>query len=321
MDLLRVRRAGGTGPLALETAAKKGRARARSLGAYGRPCERASDRPSPPRATGSSARGGMRPDANTTVPLRPLGPTRLPRGFQVEPTADVSRDRMLAGLRAYERFRLAPASYAPPLPGPRRGQCADVEFVLDYRCGAAPDVRRVPFSAGGECLRHQHGHNLLWGARGCQARCSGQISSGRIRRRSRRLDSGLIREPHGRARSVSIMEPSSRLPPERECPSGGCGTRRRPRVTRGTGARAGASDSPRRLQGTRACPVLREIGRIVVQARRALRARGRRKSTRRLHFPRNSAPPLADGIHTTPAIQPLPVLRSPPCTPITSSSR
>ncbi len=34
---------------------------------------------------------------------RQLGPTRLPRGSQVEQGADFSRVQMLAGLRAYER--------------------------------------------------------------------------------------------------------------------------------------------------------------------------------------------------------------------------
>jgi hypothetical protein len=31
------------------------------------------------------------------------------------------------------------------------------KFALEYRCGAAPESNRVPFSAGGECPRHQHG--------------------------------------------------------------------------------------------------------------------------------------------------------------------
>ena len=46
---------------------------------------------------------------------------------------------------------------------------------------------------------------------------------------------------------------SSCPPPERGCSSGGCcGTRRRPREARDARARAGASDSPRRLRSTRA---------------------------------------------------------------------
>ena len=71
--------------------------------------------------------------------------------------------------------------------------------------------------------------------------------------------SGLHRRAGGRQAEGSAVQSCPRrarrdiwLPPERGCPSGGCGTRCRPRLARGTRARAGTSDSPRRLQGTRA---------------------------------------------------------------------
>ena len=58
------------------------------------PCERRTGEACRPRSM-ALARGGA------------LGPTRLPRGFQVEPAPDVSRRRMLAGLRARERSGVA----------------------------------------------------------------------------------------------------------------------------------------------------------------------------------------------------------------------
>ncbi len=61
----------------------------------------------------------------------------FPRGFQVEPPPDFSQGRMLAGLRARERFRLSPGSYCTLLPSPE-GPVTFVEVVLTYRCGAAP---------------------------------------------------------------------------------------------------------------------------------------------------------------------------------------
>src|ERR1700722_3826213 len=42
------------------------------------------------------------------------------------------------------------------------------KFVLEYRCGAAPDSDRVPFSAGGECPRHQRAANIGFSAKNCQ---------------------------------------------------------------------------------------------------------------------------------------------------------
>src|SRR5262245_5477005 len=108
------------------------------------------------RYVGVQARGAC--DRPPGRPLAPLGregpgPTHLPRGIEVEPIRNDSGDRVLAGLRADERsggagFLLSTASQ-PPHPetgGPVR--C--VEVVLKYRCGAAPDSRRVPFSLPAE---------------------------------------------------------------------------------------------------------------------------------------------------------------------------
>jgi hypothetical protein len=70
---------------------------------------------------------------------------------------------MLAGLRAYERSgeRRVPNVHRFPVP---EEPVRYVEFVLDYRCGAAPEVRRVPFSAHGRSREHQHTH-YIWGLR------------------------------------------------------------------------------------------------------------------------------------------------------------
>ena len=92
---------------------------------------------------------------------RPFAPAGVWKSFQVEPTAVVSRGRMLAGLRAYERSgsRRVPTSTASrPLDEPVRY----VEFVLDYRCGAAPEFRRVPFSAPDDGREHQHELHIGW---------------------------------------------------------------------------------------------------------------------------------------------------------------
>jgi hypothetical protein len=72
-----------------------------------------------------------------------------------KPASDVSRGRMLAGLRAYERssFRRVPTPHRFPV---RVGPVRCVGFVLTYRCGAAPEFRRVPFSAPGRSQEHQH---------------------------------------------------------------------------------------------------------------------------------------------------------------------
>lgn len=79
--------------------------------------------------------------------MAPARTYRLSReGSQVElapavcPAPDAGRS---SGSRA---LRTKPAFYFPPLPSPE-GPVPDAGFVLAYRCGAAPDFDRVPFSA------------------------------------------------------------------------------------------------------------------------------------------------------------------------------
>ena len=73
-----------------------------------------------------------------------------------------NRPRMSPAPRCWQVFGLtsAPACRRVPtvhrFPVPNGGPVRCVEFVLDYRCGAAPDVRRVPFSALGRSVGHQH---------------------------------------------------------------------------------------------------------------------------------------------------------------------
>jgi hypothetical protein len=45
-----------------------------------------------------------------------------------------------------QALRPKPASYGPSLPGSFRSQCVVTVVVPEYRCGAAPDSHRVPFS-------------------------------------------------------------------------------------------------------------------------------------------------------------------------------
>jgi hypothetical protein len=56
----------------------------------------------------------------------------------------------LAGFLPLHRF---------PVP---EGPVRYVEVVLDSRCGAAPEVRRVPFSAPDRSQEHQHHHYIWW---------------------------------------------------------------------------------------------------------------------------------------------------------------
>src|SRR6185437_7724058 len=64
-----------------------------------------------------------------------------------------NRRRMSPGAGCWQVFGLAsrpvspPGSYCPPLPSPEAPVLV-VEVVLAYRCGAAPDFHRVPFSPG-----------------------------------------------------------------------------------------------------------------------------------------------------------------------------
>jgi hypothetical protein len=103
----------------------------------------ASDRPRPRGRLEDNAgeRVGGRTGRTATSARTFPPPSRLPGRNRPRflPWTDVGRS---SGSRA---LRLSPASYFPPLPSPERGPVRCVEFVLDYRCGAAPEVRRVPF--------------------------------------------------------------------------------------------------------------------------------------------------------------------------------
>jgi len=87
----------------------------------------------------------MRPrPEDTRLPGTDLPPTREARGQTARFSPGAVRWQVF-GLR--ELCRLSPGSYCPPLPVPRRAS-APVEVVLAYRCGAAPELHRVPFSLG-----------------------------------------------------------------------------------------------------------------------------------------------------------------------------
>ena len=76
-------------------------------------------------------------------------PSCLPRGSGHSQRA--FRARVLAGLRARERVGRSAARLLSPASQPRKGISAGSarrqagDFVLAYRCGAAPDSDRVPF--------------------------------------------------------------------------------------------------------------------------------------------------------------------------------
>src|SRR3954470_13580439 len=101
----------------------------------------------------------------TRLPGADLPPTHEARGQ----TARFSPGAVcwqVFGLR--ELCRLSPGSYCPPLPVPKRAS-APVEVVLAYRCGAAPELHRVPFSLG-RGPGTNTAHNIRCTAAQCQAR-------------------------------------------------------------------------------------------------------------------------------------------------------
>ena len=95
---------------------------------------------------------------------RQLGPTRLPRGFQVEPAPGehpgaVCRQVFgLASVPAFAGFLHSAASRARC-----RGPVPVADIVLAYRCGAAPASDRVPFSAPGHLSRGTSTTPTYWG--------------------------------------------------------------------------------------------------------------------------------------------------------------
>ena len=150
-----------------------GRARLRT------PASHDLDRPSPPRTTGAQVSWHRVRAARTGhTPPSSYGPCLFPRGLQqvdTRPGFSPKTGRwQVFGLTSVSRLlpvapRLAVASRSSRdalRSALRRSR------LLEYRCGAAPDSNRVPFSADGERRRHQHGHNILWGLPRRQARCS-----------------------------------------------------------------------------------------------------------------------------------------------------
>jgi hypothetical protein len=115
---------------------------------------RASDRPlAPAGETGRPRRTRIGPDGARET-RRQLGPTRLPRGFQVEQGADVSRVQMPAGLRAYELSGRRRVPTLRRFPDPDGGPVRCAEFVFSITAAGQPRMfAGFPFQPSGANLR------------------------------------------------------------------------------------------------------------------------------------------------------------------------